>query len=115
MTRVGNVDQLLMLLRERLQRIDRSRDRSGGRTEAVRSATSKPIARLQAVDSLGQLSEEDFRRTMVRALLAEELGEAVANDPAFQGVAEDVFRIIGESEEGRALIDTAARQLRAES
>lgn len=112
MTRIGQADQILLLLRERLQRMDRARAGRSGRAGDVRQATARPLARLQEMSALDQLSDEDFRRTLVRALLAEELGDGIAADPAFQSLADDVFRIIGESEEGRSLIDRAAEQLR---
>ena len=112
MTRINQADQILLLLQERLQRLDRSR---AGRTAGTAPATARPLARLQALAAIDRLSDEDFKRTMVRALLTEELGERVANDPAFEAVAEDVFRILSESDEGRRLIEQAARQLRAAS
>lgn len=112
MTRVGNADQVLLLLREQLQRLDRARGQRSGRADASRKAAAQtPLARLRALRALGPMSEEDYRRTLVRALLTEELGEAVANDPSFQAVADDVFRILNESEEGRALVARAAEQL----
>ncbi|MDQ4087016.1 MAG: hypothetical protein M3177_03225 [Pseudomonadota bacterium] len=111
MTRITNVDQVLLLLQEKLRRMDRSRTARTGRPSA---ATPRPLARLQALAALDHISEEDFKRTMVRALLTEELGEGLGNDPAFQTVVDDVFRIISASEQGRELIEQAARQLRAE-
>lgn len=114
MTRVSQADQLLLLLRERLQRLDRGRAERKGGAAPARPATPKPLERLHAVAALDRLSEEETRRSLVRALLAQELGDGIANDPGFQKVADDVFRIISESEEGRALIDRAASQLRRE-
>lgn len=48
----------------------------------------------------------------MRALITEELSEGIANDGSFQAVADEVFRIISGTPEGRALIDRAAAQLR---
>ena len=114
MTRIGSVDQVLLLLRERLQRMDRSRADTSRRADAMARATPGPLARLQAMAAVDQLSDDDLGRTMIRALLADELGEGIANDPAFQSVIEDVARIIGESEEGRKLMERAMRELRTE-
>ena len=113
MTRITGSDQVLLLLREQLRRLDRGR---GGRTERTsnsRKTTPRPMVRLQSLAALDQLSDEEVRRTLVRALLSEELGEGVANDPAFHVIVEDVFRVINASADGRELIDRAARQLRA--
>ena len=114
MTRISHVDQVLLLLRERLQRMERGTS-AARRAGASSAATPRPLARLQAMAALDQMSGEDLGRTIVRALLAEELGEGLGNDPAFQAVVDDVARIIGESDEGRALMERAARELRAES
>jgi len=55
---------------------------------------------------------EEFRRTLVRAILTEEMGEAMANDPSFQAVVENVYRMISATPDGQELIDRAGRQLR---
>jgi hypothetical protein len=115
MTRVNNADHVLLLLRERLQRLDRGRGARAARAGASRAATPGPMARLQARAALDQVSGDEFRRTLVRALLTEEVGEAVANDPSFQAIVEDVFRMISATEDGRELIDRAGRELRAEA
>lgn len=113
MTSVNNVDNVLLVLREQLQRMGRSRSGKAGASKAGRSATPPPMVRLQALAALDQLNEDDLRRALVRALLTEEMGEVIAQDPAFQNVVQEVYRILAESDEGRSLMDGAARQLRA--
>jgi hypothetical protein len=115
MTRITTSEHVLLLLRERLQRMERGRAGPAAKSARSSGPTAAPMARLKALSSLDQLSEEDLRRTLVRSLLSEELGEAVANDPSFQAVADDVFRIISASEDGRALIERASSELRAGS
>jgi hypothetical protein len=110
MTRISNADQVLHLLREQLQKIGRTRKERSSRTGEVRAPTPRPIARLQAMGSFEE--GEEFRRTLVRAILTEEMGEAMANDPAFQAVVDDVYRMISDSPGGQELIDRAGRQLR---
>lgn len=44
------------------------------------------------------------RRMLVRAVLAERLGDAVANAAAFQQVSDRVLALLDDSEEGRALV-----------
>lgn len=100
---------MLLLLREQLQRLDRTRGAPAGRTNGKSKPTPAPMARLQ---TLGEVTDKEFKRTLVRALLAERMGEGVANDPAFQTVIDDVYRIINDSDDGRALIERAARRLR---
>jgi hypothetical protein len=112
MTRVSNADHVLLILREQLQRMGRGRAAATRRSGAAERSTERPLARLQQVAAHDQLSDEEFRRTLVRALLTEELGERLANDSAFEAVVDDVYRILGNSAEGRALLDGAARELR---
>ena len=113
MTRIGQSDHVLLLIRERLSRLERGRAGRSGKTAGAKPASERPLARLQSLAAAGQLLEEDVERTLVRALLTEELGEGVANDPSFQAVSDDVYRIISGSEEGRALIAAAAAQVKA--
>lgn len=61
---------------------------------------------------LDALGDDERRRAIVHALLADELGDAVANDAAFAAVLDDVMRIIGDMPGGPALIDRAAGALR---
>ncbi|HEX8223884.1 MAG TPA: hypothetical protein VF605_08720 [Allosphingosinicella sp.] len=111
MTRISTTDQVLVMLREQLQKIGQTRKERTGRTGTVRGAsTPRPIARLRAMDSLEE--GEEFRRTLVRAILTEEMGEAMANDPSFQAVVDNVYRMISSTPDGEALIDRAGRQLR---
>jgi len=111
MTRISSSDQVLLLLRERLQRLDRGKAGGASRT-GVQKAPQRPVARLQALAAADAVSEEDFRRTLVLALLSEDLGENFVNDASFRTVAEDVYRIISASEEGRQLVERATRQIR---
>jgi hypothetical protein len=112
MTRITASDQVLMLLREQLQRISRDRAGRAGRAGTAARADGAPVARLRALAGREGLNDEEFRRTFVRALLAEQLGERVALDPGFQSIADDVYRIVSEDEDARALIGRALEQLR---
>lgn len=113
MTRIDQVDQALLLLREQLQRMGKARSGRPNGARGRERATPSPLARLAGLASLDDLPEDQFRRTLVRALLTEELGDSLANEPAFQTMIDDVFRIIDESDEGKALLAQAALQLRS--
>jgi hypothetical protein len=71
------------------------------------------MTRLKALAGRGAIGEEEMRRALVRAVLTEELGEALANEPALQNVFDDVARIIGASAEGSEMLDRAMAQLRS--
>jgi hypothetical protein len=109
MTRVSQTDQILLLLRERLQ--DLARNRSNARAGRTTRETAAPVARLRQAGRQDQEKDPDFRRSLVRAVLTEELGDQIGNDPSFHAIADDVHRILEASEEGRAMIEQAARQL----
>jgi hypothetical protein len=112
MTRITSTDQVLLILRERLRRLTEGRPtRANVQTGPV--TTASPMARLQSLGGMGAVPREELRRTLVRALLAEQLGDGLASDPAFQSVCDDVFRIICETPEGRELIERAAAQIGA--
>lgn len=109
MTQIAATDQILLLLREQLQRSDRTR------TRAVRGEgrTAAPQQRIAALAAIKDLPERDFRRALVRSLLSERLGEALVADPAFDAVTGEVLRIIEDSDDARVLLDRVAAGFRA--
>lgn len=113
MTRITSSDQVLILLREQLQRLGRGKTGRGERAGAAAPPTPGAVSRLKGLAGQGGVGEEELRRSLVRAVLTEELGERLANEPALQAVVDDVFRIVSASEEGRALLERALDQLRA--
>jgi hypothetical protein len=114
MARIGNVDQVLLLLRERLQRAGKGREAGRkSRTGRADPAAARPLDRVRALAALDSLDEDEVRRAMVRGILTEEFGEGVGNDPALRTLVDDVARIIGESSGGPELMDRAIAQLKA--
>ncbi|WP_298303589.1 hypothetical protein [uncultured Erythrobacter sp.] len=110
MTRITNSDQVIAAIRAQLQRMAK-------RTKAdATSKTAKPEAKSmstrQMVDALAAiegLSEEDFTRGFVRALLTEEFGESLANSPGFQSVIDRTANSIASDREVRAMLDNLRR------
>lgn len=113
MTRVTGTDHVLVLLRETLARSGRERTgRAGG--AARPRVEARPLDRLRAMAGLDALGEDERRRAVMLALLTDELGDGVANDPAFAAILDRVVRIIGTMPDGGRLIDRAAAQLRGD-
>lgn len=113
MTRVGNVEQVLLLLREQLRRADRGRAAQRGSSAGrAAPADARPLDRVRALAALESLDEGEVRRAVVRGILTEAFGEAVANDAPLQRVADDVLRIIDEMPGGPELIGGAVAQLK---
>ncbi|MEM1051671.1 MAG: hypothetical protein AAGI28_06195 [Pseudomonadota bacterium] len=110
MTRITNSDQVIAAIRAQLQRMAKR-----GKAEAT-SKTAKAEARSmntrQMVDALAAiegLSEEDFTRGFVRALLTEEFGESLANSPGFQSVIDRTAASIASDKELSAMMSNLRR------
>jgi len=109
-TQVSATDQILLLLREQLQRSERGRVRGTG-SEQRRAAT--PQQRIEALAAIRDLPEREFRRALLRGLLGDQLGEELVAEPAFEAVTGEVLRLIESSPEAQALLDRVAREFRA--
>ncbi|HZF44888.1 MAG TPA: hypothetical protein VEZ26_01020 [Sphingomonadaceae bacterium] len=114
MTRINHVDQVLLLLRQQLQRLDKSTRSRKGSTSSAAGAQRRPTAagRVEAVLRADDLSDEDLARTLISALLVDEFGEAAANDPAFQNMASEVHRIIASDPQAAGLLVEALKGVR---
>lgn len=112
MTRITSSDQVLLLLREQLQRMGKSRNAAAPAAVANRGSSKPALSPVQALAARGGLDEEEFKRTLVRAMLTEQFGEQVAQDPALQSIFEDVFRVVAQDEDGARLLENAADQLK---
>lgn len=110
MTRIGNTDHVMLLLQDQLERLRKTR---GGRSGQVAApgATPVPLDRVRALAGRDGLSDGDMKRALVRGLLVQQLGEAIGNDPALAAITADVARMIGESDEGRVLLERALAAL----
>lgn len=108
MTRITSSDQVLLLLRNYLQRTDRTR-----KTRATAKAQRKsPLERAQTIALTADISDEDVRHALISGILTEEFGAAIATDARFQEVVREVVQIIAADERGRSLFDRAIAQLR---
>lgn len=117
MTRISNVDQVLMLLRQQLQRLGKpGRSTGSGSTGATRAERRPPApTRIEAVLRDARLSDEDLARTLIQALLVDEFGEAVANDHKFRHISTEVYRIIAGDAETTRVLSAAIAGMRASS
>lgn len=107
MSDISRVDQAVLHLRAQLQRL--ARERTGKRGVAPRPEP-KPLERLR--QSGGAAGEEEFRRKFVRALLTEELGEGLGNQPEFERISNEVWRLLDADPDTRSMMDDAIRRLR---
>src|SRR5258705_2425611 len=108
MSDIGRVDQAVLQLRGQLRRLARERSQ---RSDAEVRADPKPLARLRQASSTEAFGDDEFRRKFVRALLTEELGEALGNQPEFERIANEAWRLLDEDPDTRAMMDDAIHQL----
>ena len=108
MSNISRIDTAVLQLRSQLQRLARERARRAG---GAARPESRPLQRVRDAYGREDGGDEEFRRTFVRALLTEELGEALANEPEFERISSEVWRLLDEDAETRAMMDDAIRRL----
>ena len=106
MSNIGRVDQAVLQLRAQLQRL--AKDRAQRQTPSAK-AEPRPLQRLREAGP--GAGDEEFRRKFVRAILTEELGEALANQSEFERISTEVWRVLDSDPETKALMDEAIAQL----
>jgi hypothetical protein len=106
---VSRVDHAVLQLRAQLQRLARER---AGRSPGSARSEPRPLERLRAAPDGENAHNGEFRRKFVRALLTEELGEAIANEPEFERISNEVWRLLDEDSDTRAMMDEAISRLR---
>jgi len=105
---VSRIDAAVLQLRAQLQRLARERgQRSGGSSRPEKG----PLDRLREARASTDGDEQEFRRQFVRALLTEELGEGLANQPEFERISNEVWRLLDEDGDTRTLMDEAILRL----
>lgn len=112
MTRVGNVDHVLMLLQQQLHKLQStekgSRNRRAKRTDNAEAQSS--LRRLAAISATNEFSDEEFERALIRALLVDELGTEIADDHRFDRIAAEVFRQISSEPKTHSLLRNAVNE-----
>lgn len=58
------------------------------------------------------VSDEDLARALLGALMADEFGDAAANEHKFQRMVDEVHRIIASDAKARTLLSDTIRQIR---
>lgn len=112
MTRIGNVDRILLLLREQLQRAGEGRPQPrASHTGSAGQTEQRPLDRARTLASLSAVDPDQRRRLVVRTLLLEEFGEKAGADPAFAALVDRVFAMIEDVPGADGLIDRAIVQL----
>jgi hypothetical protein len=112
MTTVNRIDQAMLLLKERLRRLqERASDTAAKPGSATRTDKADPLLPLRQLAARGSVTQGELRRALVRTLLTDSLGEELGGSLEFQALADQVVRIVEDSEAGRALLARALEEL----
>lgn len=112
MTSIGRVEQAIILLKDRLRKLDERGRAAGTGSGAVQhSGETDALQSLRELVRLGQIDEHELRRAFVRTLLADALGEELVGSIEFQSIADQVSRMLEDSEAGSELMARALSEL----
>ncbi|HEY2710741.1 MAG TPA: hypothetical protein VGI95_22060 [Caulobacteraceae bacterium] len=107
---ISNVDQLVLLLRQRLT--ERSRGASGEK-RAAPEPPAPSVDTLRALAAIDGVDERQLRRALVQNILADHFGHGLINDAGFQQVVDRVAETL-EGESGAArLLQRVVGELKA--
>lgn len=108
---VSNVDQLVMLLRQRL--LERSKSTASPRKSGFPSSTKPPFATVQALAAVESLDDRELRRALVQHILADRFGRPLINDARFQQVVDKVTETMQRDRGASRLLERMVGELRA--
>jgi hypothetical protein len=107
---ISNSDRLIALLRQRLK------ERAGRTTpgKATRAGSPQAPTGLAALAALHGLDQAQLRRTCVQALLADQFGPDLINEPRFQQLVGRVTDALAADTRSADLLDQVVGALREE-
>lgn len=117
MTTIGRIDQAILVLKDRLKRLGEPASRGASGADGASGATgtadiaSDPLLSLRQMVRQRKLSHEELRKALVRTLLAESVGEALASSLEFQSIADRVTAMLEQNDAGLDLINRALSEL----
>jgi hypothetical protein len=112
MTRVSNIDQFTLILRQRLLERTKGAQKGRGRAHA-RTNSESGLARVRELAAIGQADARQVRRALVEGLLADQFGPELVNEARFQQVVERVSQTLEADEQTRSLLDRVVADLEA--
>ncbi|MBY0563052.1 MAG: hypothetical protein K2P58_02600 [Hyphomonadaceae bacterium] len=112
MTRISNVDQILLLIQAHLDRLEKSKKSSRtDRSRRAAFAARPPLERVRELAAADSASQSELARALIAALLAQEFGNELANDIRFQDLIDRVNDALTADEHASALLASAIGQL----
>lgn len=110
MSSITRIDQAVLLLRDRLKRLN-ERASPARSSQAHPTGRSDPLVSLRQLVQQGGIAPDELRKGLVRTLLADSLGQELADSLEFQSISDQVLRILEGSDAGRALVEKALSEL----
>lgn len=114
MTRITNVDQILVLLQAQLERLERKKKPAPQTIRQASERTQQPLDRVRDLAAAGAITQSELGRALIAALLTEEFGSELAGDIAFQSLVERVSRALATDEHSSALMRSAIARIVSE-
>lgn len=109
MTRIASTEHVLFLLRAHLERAARARGKPVRRTGDAPSP--RALERLRQAAAAQPRSGPEIGDALIEALLLEEFGQDLANDPHFRDLTQRVAALIKSDEQSVDLLANAVAQL----
>ena len=113
---VSSVDQLVLLLRQRLS--ERARTTAAGSGKAAGRGAERaasPLDTVQALAATEGIDDRQLKRALVQTLLAERFGDGLINDARFQQIVDKVTDAIDDSPGASDLLARVVQDLRTQA
>lgn len=111
MTRVSNIDHLVVLLRQRLV----ERTAAKGRAANASQQAAPSASALEALLSLEDVEDRQLRRAFIQDVLAERLGRHLLNEAKFQQIVERVTEALERDAQSGELLENVVSSLRKQA
>jgi hypothetical protein len=110
---VTNVDQLVLLLRQRLAERSRTPGGAAPRKADAADAHGPSVDPLRALAAVDGVDERQLRRALVQSILADQFGAPLINDAKFQQVVDRVAETIEAEPDAARLLGRMVGALKA--
>ncbi|WP_371395844.1 hypothetical protein [Fretibacter rubidus] len=112
MTRITSTDQVMLLIQAQLQKKKKTeKKKTTGPSVSKKEAKPRPLSRFRSMLDQDALPENEVHRALITGVLTEKFGASLANDPSFQGVIDNVLKVISDDSDGKALLEKAMSEL----
>lgn len=108
---ISQVDQLAMILRQRI--LEQGKTRSAKRKPSGAQPRSSWVANLKALAAAESVDDHQLRRALIQNILAEQFGRDLVNETKFQQVVERVVETLEGDASGSILMERCVAELRA--